>query len=467
MPPVFDDDLLPPPPPPAAKQPTVVTPQVYKGVTVDSKQIPRETLVTHLEGQAWHVDYYRQIIGRDTGIKGQQIGLSAVYQQYELIRGLELKVTSPLSVSQEAAEKEMTVTGSSNFYGFTIPNEGDMFIADVGDGREGVFQVTKSQRMTMFDGSPYQIDYVQVDMNDAQRAKDLNDKVVKTVVFRLDYLRDGYNPMIDSGEASRIIELEDAYERLLAFYFADFYSREHRTLVVPNQGLPTYDPFLTQFIAKILPLDSHPLLKDMALLNVSMDQACYEMTLWNCLERLDVKMLHIVAQEMGIVPVAKFFTRPMFNSVYYTKIKQVVYPTQFQTNVDEGYKRYRPRPSTEPFREGSVRFRELKRQIPITELITDTAEGPYYTDAESRQPDIKAVTCDQYYVFSEEFYNHQRSNEPLSRLEQLTLCALKGEKIDLDKLAKVIENCMDWDNVERFYYFPVLFLLLTIYPRSV
>lgn len=445
------------------------TPVAYKGVTVDTKNTPRERLLTHLEGQAWHVDYYRQRVSRDSGTKGQQLDLNPVYQPYELVRGLEIKVTSPLSASMDDKKKEWTTTGSANFYGITslIPNEGDMFIADVGDGREGVFQVTKAIKKTMFEGSPYEIDYVMVDDNDEVRSKDLKDKVVKTSYFRLDYLRDGYNPLLDDGTAKNIVDLEDTYSRLIAFYFADFYSREQRTFLVPNQGIPTYDPFVVKFIMKILDMDIHPQMSEIVEYNVSHDQAMYEMTLWNCLERLDVSMLQMVAQEMGIVPVKHFMTRPMFNNVYYTKIGQVVYPTQWPTNVDQGYyNRYRPRPSTEPYREGSVRFRELKRQILITDLITDTADGPYYTDADSRQADIKAVTEDGYYVFSEEFYNHARAEKPLSRLEALTIDALKGKKVDMEKLLKVCEGAMEWDNVERFYYFPVLFLLMSIYPRS-
>ena len=31
-----------------------------------------------------------------------------------------------------------------------IPNVGDMFLADIGDGKEGVFAVTASDKKTMF-----------------------------------------------------------------------------------------------------------------------------------------------------------------------------------------------------------------------------------------------------------------------------------------------------------------------------
>lgn len=464
--PVFDEEPQPAPCPQV--EPTKHTPEAYRGVTVDTKFTPRESLLTHLEGQAWQIDYYHQVITRDSGTKGQQIGLNGVYQPYELIRGLEIKVTSPLSAVKDETNKEFATGGSANFYAITnlVPNEGDMFIADIGDGNEGVFQITKAVKKTMFSSSPYEIDYIMIDDNDHVRSSDLNGKVVSTKLFRLDYLRDGYNPLLSDGQAHAIVDLEDTYQRLLAFYFADFYSREHRTLIVPNQGLATYDPFVTKFIANIIDITAHPLMAELTQLNVSQDQAMYEMTIWNCLERLDVRMMQIVAQEMGIVPVKQFYTRPMFNSVYYTKIKQVVYPCQFPTNVDEGYKRHRPRPATEPYHEGSVRFRELKRQIPITDLITDTAEGPYYHDESDMQPHIKAVTEDSYYVFSEEFYNHVRSKVPLSKLEHLTLTALKGEKIDVVKLLDVCETAMDWDNVERFYFFPVLFLLMNVYPRA-
>ena len=466
--PAFDNlpDVQPCPNP---KAPTPQFPEQYKGLTVDTQVVPRDTLLTHLEGQAWQVDYYRQVVTRDSGTKGFQADLNAVYQEYELIRGLELKVTSPLDSARDSPEAEWTVTGSANFYGITgcVPNVGDMFRADVGDGTEGLFQVTRAVPKTMFKKSPYEISYVMVDEMDAVRAEQLAEKTVLTKYFRLDYLRDGYNPLITDTQSTSILALEDTYQRLIAFYFADFYSREHRTLVVPNQAVPTYDPFLVKFVMSVLDIDIHPVMAEMTQYNVFQDQAMYEMTLWNALERLDVKMLQIVAQEMGIVPKANFRTRPMYNSIYYSKMGAVVYPTQFPTNVDEGYKHYRPRPPISDYLPGSVRFRELKRMIPITTLITDTAAGPYYTETHTDQPDIKAVTCDSYYVFSEEFYNHARTKEQLSALEHLTLTVLKGQKVDLDKLAALCEDAMDWDNVERFYYFPVLFLIMSVYPRAV
>lgn len=440
-----------------------VQPKEYKGVTVDTKLVPASSLVTHLEGQSWIVDYYSQVVARDTSVGGLQVGLNEVYQPYRLIRGFEFKVSDPLTPNQNSTSKEMSLTGGAKIYGVLIPNEGDMFIADIGDGREGLFQVTTSTRLSIYEGGAHQIEYSIVGYNTKETAADLNSKVCETLYFDIGYLRQGYNPLIHDKTVDTIAKLESHYVRLLTMYFNDFYSREHNTVIIPNQDSITYDPFIVKFLMNILSTDEHPLLRHVKLLNVSSDQAMYEMTLWNCLETMDYGLLPMVTQEMGIVSVKRFFSRPMFNSIYYTRVQSVIYPLQHQTNVDAGYHRT-PVPYTEDLVNGDKRFQELKRLIQQTSLLGDDANGP--VDDETSTPDILPVTTDRYYVFTEAFYTYESAVNSLTLLENLTCKALRGEPLDLQALEHLCSRARFWDNLERFYYLPVLFVLLKVYPRG-
>lgn len=444
---------------PVPEEHVKVQPESFKGITVDSKATPPSTLATFLEGQSWVVDYYSQIVDLHDRLSSQEVGMSAVYQSYKVIRGFELKVTSPLSTSQNDETKEMVITGSANVYSVLIPNVGDMFIADVGDGREGIFTITGSSRKSIFKETAHEVDYKMVGYNNATNQADLDRKVVDTLYFDRDYLRTGYNPLLRQGTVDVREELSGHYSRLLTAYFNDFFSREHMTLIIPNQETVTYDPFLTRFLVNILSVEEHPYIRDIHLLNVSEDLKMYEFTLWNCLERMDHRFLQLTVDDMCLVPSSHFLSRPVYGSIYYSKVKRVVYPEPRSTNVDARHHGHRVgAPELKP---GLPRFAELTRSVERfidTDILLDDDLCP-----EPEQPLIHLVTCDKYYVLSRAFYKNRGLQ---STLENLVSKALKGESLDLNVLNEVCNDALNWHNVERFYYFPILFTLLRVYPRG-
>lgn len=451
------------PPKDTAIEPVRTQPADYAGVTVDTKKENMSSLTTFLAGQSWAVDYYRQILNKNDGLNSLQVGLSSVYQQYELIRGMELKVTTALnSPSQNTESAEMILTGAANVYGVLIPNQGDMFIADIGDGREGLFTVTGVTRKSIYQQSAHEIEYKVVSYNTAQTAADLQKKVQSTKYFDRDYLRAGYNPLLDDETIGLRRKLDSHYARLLAMYFNDFFSREVNTLIVPNQARVVYDAFITLFLRNVLGTTEHPALRQMKSLNVYNDQAMYEFTIWSCLERMDITMLQLAAQEMVIVPTTHFASMPMFNSIYYSRCNAAVYPKMNPTNVDATHRSIAPMPNI-TIKQGTTRFKELDRLVLNTELVMPDATGPVQS---GQPPAIKPVTVDDFYVFSEDFYRYDPEVGKLSRLEKLTLDALQGKPLDLKDLENICATAHEWENVERFYYFPVLFVLLKVYPRG-
>jgi len=451
------------PPKDTAIEPVRTQSADYAGVTVDTKKENMSSLTTYLAGQSWNVDYYRQLINKNDGLNSLQVGLSSIYQQYELIRGMELKVTTALnSPSQDTESAEMILQGAANVYGVLPPNQGDMFIADIGDGREGLFTVTGVTRKSIYQQSAHEIEYKVISYNTTQTAQDLKKKVQRTVYFDRDYLRLGYNPMLTDETVQLRRLLDGHYARLLAMYFNDFYSREVNTLIVPDQSRIIYDAFITMFLRNILGTDEHPYLRQLRSLNVYNDQAMYEFTLWNCLERMDLTMVGLTAQEMVIVPTTHFATMPMFNSIYYSRCNAAIYPKMYPTNVDATHRTIAPQPDI-VLKRGTARYKELDRLIRETELITPNAYGPLHTGQPAA---IKRVTVDDFYVFSEDFYRYNPEVGRLSRLEKLTLDALQGDALDLKDLEDLCAHAHDWDNLERFYYFPVLFVLLKVYPRG-
>ncbi|MNB61067.1 hypothetical protein D3C75_74560 [compost metagenome] len=446
-------------------EPVKVQPKAYVGATVDTSETTFDQLTSYIAGQSWHIDYFWLIRGRDDDNRLQERDTHPIFQQYKLIKGFELKVTQPLQPSQVGDTKDMTLKGAANVYGVLIPKEGDIFLGDIGDGREGMFGVTSSNRLTHYTSTVHEIEYSLISPVD----QELHDKLYnfsaqETTIFHKDFLDTGNDPMISEGQTELVNNLKEHYERLITLYFHDFFSRERNSLLVPNQPRVTYDPFIIRYLKTILTTQDHPAIRHMVEFNVQGDQTMYEFTFWNCLETMDLAMLSMSVHQAGIVDIKQFFNRrPTLNSVYYSGVEAVIYPDMSRTDVDGGYYACNTDPALEKLVRGSARFRDLNRLIKDT-LDMDKTLEIYEAVSPERAPQIKRVTYDDYYVLSKDFYLH-KPDVKLSKLETLTLAALKGDAIDIATLDFLCTNAIKWDNVERFYYFPILFTLLRVFKR--
>jgi len=446
-------------------EPVQVQPKTYAGATVDTKAVRFDQLTTYIAGQAWDVDFFSLIRGRDDDSRPFESDLHPVYQQYKLIKGFELKVTTPLQSSQVSDTKDMTLKGAANVYGVLIPAEGDVFLADIGDGREGLFHITSTNKLSHYMSAVYEIEYSLIKLSSEVIRDELVRKTVETVVFHKNFLDSGNTPLLSEEHTELVNNMSEHYGRLITLYFHDFYSRDRKCLLIPNQPQMTYDPFLVRYLKTILTTDDHPVMRQMSEFNVQGDQTMYEFTLWNCLESMDHALLSMAVHRAGIVAVGRFFNRrPTLNSIYYSGIEAVIYPDMGPTHVDAGYD-YQLDPDLTDLVRGCARFRELNRLVKPT-LEMDRTYEIYEASSAARAPQIRRVTADDYYVFSQAFYEHT-SSTALSKLEALTMAALKGAAIDIRVLDELCTAAPRWDNVERFYYFPILFTLLRVYRRRI
>jgi hypothetical protein len=433
-----------------------VTDKPYQGVVLDTKYDPKASLLTYVEGSNWSVNYYSQVLGKDNEVIAQQMGRAAPYQQYWLVKQFELKVTQALTSSQQDDSKSMNVTGVATTYPHFIPNKGDMFIADIGDGNEGVFSITDSIKKTYLKESLYEIQYELVAYLDEARKADLDAKTVKTTQFVKDFLTFGQNPMVLSEDYDMLQAMEKDYKNLLALYLRDFFSLNYQTLVIPGQaGRTSYDPFLAKAFLNVVSTDDNPVVSKIRLPNVATDQAMDCQTVWDALLSLNGDILPTVAQAMVLLPTLHFKRFPQLSGIYYTGIERVIYPVDARTDVDATYEPGMLAPVGDSVTFGGRRYEALERLLPSQALKGFSYDPPM----PNLLPDVVPVTADPYYVFTAGFYGMDDA-KPASNLEVLTLQALRGDALDTVALHKLAAKAMLWENLERFYYTPVLLTLL-------
>jgi hypothetical protein len=424
-----------------------ITDPKYKGIAIDTRYIPTTDLLTHIEGSSWTVDYYSQILDQDNGISGQAVNKPAQLQQYRRIRRMELKVTQSLTASQDAASKKMSYKGSANVYPVLIPNQGDMFIAQVDDGRMGIFTITSSERKSFYKDSVFAIEYEMVDYAEPERLLDLETKSVQTLEFVRDYLQAGQNPLVEKDEWQQISKLHSRYESMLSTYTKQFMSKEFMTIIAPGQPYPTYDAWLVRALTEMFESTDTPELLRMRQLDCDDDPSMACTQLWNVLLHKDPQLLKFANKRAGLVWVNRFTRNPMLNGIRWSGINLVVYPSNVELTVDQALN------GITPITEASLQP-VPSRNGSLEDLIANSSlQGLPYTSA----PLINPVLIDDYYVLSQAFYENTTGQ---SKLELAVRDYLEDRAINKDLLLAFCDTYHGWGGLERFYYTPIVLMLI-------
>lgn len=421
----------------------------YDTAVEDTRFTSFKNILSHVSGHSWIVDYYQQQLSRDDELSPQDLSLDPVYQQYLKVSELELKVSSPLSQSQTQETKEFEVTGTATIYTALIPNKGDMFVADIGDGRKGIFTVTEAERLTIMQETAYNVSYILVDYNSDDRVIDLERKTVKHTHFVKKLLKHGTDPILVNEDYNRFISLSDTREKIKGRYFALFFNKSTSTLLVPGQTLLTYDNFVVKAIKGFMNNKENPTLRVLKKYTIELPGRQEPLTLWDALLRHSSDILPICSERLAIVPSSVFNTIPQYEGVYYSNIKSVVYPVDYNnSDLNSTF-----------FKVGAVSSRDITHQFKETDL--GSLDTPTQTvlgiDA---LPNIWPVTKDDYYIFSAAFYTS--NGVEMSKLETIVYESLEGKPVNQRILFELCADLDKWGELEQFYYTPILLILIKI-----
>jgi hypothetical protein len=444
------------PTPEQPHEPRVYSPK-YKGVTVDTRYIPSSALLTHVEGSSMSVNWYSQVLNDDTELAGQNPNRNPILQPYLLIEGMELKVTTPLTFAQIENTQNVGATGQANVYPFLVPNDGDMFLTDVGDGREGIFKVTNTTRKSIFKDTCYEIEYEFVDFSDRNlfRIADLNTKVVETYVFMKDFLQYGQNPVLLKEEANMVLDLTFAHQDITRQWFQEFFSREFSTLAVPGQAFATYDSFITTFMMKFVTTLAAPEVQYTRLLNTDGPMDLKTPTIWDVCRERNPMLMRMINRQMGLTAALYFPSNPMMEGIHHSGFQYIVYPKNPRQSWDDKRNMYQPLMlaySLTPVPSIAGRLEEL-----IT--AADLKGMPY-----ENCPLLKDILCDDYYIFSQAFYDQDRPN--MSKLEQAVWDMIERKPVSLKLLNFFTKTYQTWGGLERFYFTPFVLMLIRSQIRS-
>jgi hypothetical protein len=430
------------------KQPELPTnpnlqPDKVKTIAVDTKIDNLASLITHVSGMKWKVDYFNQYLTADDETAALEPNRLAPYQQYLRIKDFEIRVDSALNMSQDSVSSEISYVGAATLYVGVIPNVGDVFFADIGDGRAGAFKLIEVIKKSILRDTTYTIEYKLMGYAE-DFFTDILAKTIKTTIFVRDFVDLGKVPLLVDTEYQSLLDIRNQLITLPNYYYQNFFNVDRATLLIPDQLNQTYDWAVTKFVRSTVSTDEHTQYLKLKVLNCD-DNHTPPVTVYDAILHKSKDLLRVVATKSILLNCRSLRIIPKYSSIRYSGISELYYPKQEGQKL--GTDTMRPLRVSAP--------RQFNFPVDLEDTIIDTV----LNDVEIVRPIIKPVTVDDYYVFSEAFY--QNDNDNMSILETMVMQYLDNIPVPLDKLLKVAKNSQLWGRVEQFYYLPIMNILLS------
>ena len=389
---------------------TPVTPRVgirpsgeYKNSVVDIRERSITQLLAHAEGSKWVVNYYRQLLTVDMEGASFQYTTDSPTQQYEKINEYPLRVSSPLSVSQNEETLAFEVSGTGLLPYAIVPNTGDLFSGDIGDGRYALFSIEKIVRKTILKNSVYEIDYVLLNYINHEISYILDKCTVRQLYHLDDFIGAQMGPIISSDVLYTYKKISAFIQKASSDYIDRFKDNNTQAILFNDGKTKLYDPYLSVFFDTIMPKESMDYHRIPKLLTTD------ELTKRTVLDAIlyKDKTYCKINPYVETLPVSVYFNLLIYNGVFYTDVHNVI-------NV--------------------------------------------YNDE-----DNCGTNDDEYYVFSKAFYTNEVL---LGDIESLVRNYLQKKPLNVSLFMSTIESIETQGAKACFYHIPILIALAIDYTRN-
>ena len=424
---------------------------------VETQFTPRSALLTHLSGARWIVDYYSQVIGTNEELKAFDPNQQTIYQSYRRINRCEILIQGSLNNSITAPSNEARISGTAILYPGLIPNQYDVIIGDIGDGKLGQFTITEPpQRKSYFNDAAYEITFEMARWYDKSLEDALDQRVTKNLFFQRDYLTYGQNPYLIEEDFHYHKNLERYIASLEDRWVKEFYSPAKKTFLVPRQPNITYDPYLISAVMALFTQNNNNLYRQVNVLNVDDWGLNYVDNLWTMLLSRDEFKIHSVFKQFELLGSERFTAVAQLNGVRFSGVEEVVIPK----NHDLGY--------------GNSEYGNGGAGAGFCGGVCYTCNGSDSTKANDTIPTeydgtqgtkLPVVNAGGYCILSEAFYTKDFPN--MVKFEKLLWDGILKSKIDPSDVFVYFESYPKWSKIDRFYLGIVLVVLMRYSLRGI
>lgn len=375
---------------------------VTKTETIYSAELPSTSAFTEMEGTPWVGTVFNQILGVDDEPRQLDIQLDPTLQQYRKIHDFEFLLDGSLDYSNDPATGIDTITANMAAYSVYTPEAGDMWLATMPGGDVGLFTVISSERDNYRQQSAHVVTAKLFSYPSSVELDNLDIKTVENLYFNGESKGLSVHPRDDRN--GHVVDIS----KIVALYYDEFYDWDTETFLVPSEnGDIIYDPAMASFMQSIMPRNYRNINPRVRLYNVENQSPKSNFkTILDLLMRSVSYPLKLIPNKLVSVPSMTFGSFNVRYNVALSKIDTVIYPSG----------------------------------IPINDTAAHTA-----------------ADTDPYYICSKAFYESDVDN--YTDLDKYVDMYLNGKAIQYNDLVPLVNSLPEATPLDRFYSFPVYFLL--------
>lgn len=463
-----------------------ITEPSFKTSIVTSEHKPLSAFLGYIEGSNVTVDYYSQVLTSSEGLSAPEMKQEAIYQQYRLVKGLEIKFDGQLSRSTDSKTQQMDVNGSGYIYGYLKPNKGDAFYMDMGEGLGGRFVVTEVTQEYLQKETVYRINFQLARMLGKEDFDDMQRKVVETLYFVKDFMMYGQSPLLVESDFIKLKSARSVFKSVLSNYIDEFLSNRFSTIVLPNRTMSaTIDTFAIRAFLQVFELSDDNRVNRIQVFNASEIDQYYATSIWQVLIKPDLfkeKDIWMQAEESNV---NMLNIDPVYNSLRYSGFAQFVRPLNPNNNVDDysgfngrslaGYSSlgtgiiYMGGEGNALGRDGQKKIKCYRRNYYSINFLSLYPYNPrnelsYIEDWQCRCPCDEEPVCEDTccdfsngYIFDDNFWE---SDDLRDSFLVLVKKHLFGLNVDVIEIIDLLNTRKKWSPKDRFYKVLILLIIL-------
>lgn len=466
------------PEPPKAE----ITTPPYKHSIVDSKKTPIEAPAAWIGGSNWYVDYYSQNHGGEEESHAFDPEKLIAYQSYNKINRMILKLQGALSIEDVFDRGTMSATGSALVppNPGIIPEEHDVFIADIGEGVAGQFTIDSVRKLSLNAATAYEISFRLARPVTEKLVRQLDAKVVENYYFRRDSLILGQNPLLIDADYKATYSLEEYYNQISALWVASNISYTHNTFLLPNQPEPIYDPYVVRAMLKLVSGSQHKVVKEIREYNVDDYRIPKYDDIYTAVMNRQDWLVHRIFKEYQTVSYLALRSHALQNSIRWSGIKYGIMPSTANLDADNYDAVFKLPGVSGPSIEltgGSLTGAttsscwadlcepcSIDNKPPTNTNPDGSSNNPDYGQIGQPGMDIPSISFPSY-VLSKAFYERRLSD--CSKFERLLWDILEGRATNYQDVYPFCEDFNKWGRLEQFYLGPFLLMLIRNASRSI
>lgn len=480
--PIFDQPV--PEKKPEPPKAEITTPS-YKHTIVDSKKTPIEAPAAWIGGSNWYVDYYMQNHGAEEESHAFDPEKLIAYQSYNKINRLILKLQGALSVEDITDRGRMSATGTALVppNPGIIPEEHDVFIADIGEGTAGQFTIESVRKLSLNAATAYEITFRLARPATEKITKQIDAKVVENYYFRRDSLILGQNPLLIDADYKATYTLEEHYNQIASLWVASNTSYTHSTFLLPNQEQPIYDPYVVRAMLKLVSPNQHKAIKEIREYNVDDYRIPKHDDIYTAVMNRQDWLMHRVFKRYQTVQYLALKSHVLQNSIRWSGLKYGIMPATANLDADNYADVFKLQgvggPSITLTGGKLTGFSSQKCWADLCEPcgvggggnIADPDRKP---DGVDNNPDLNGIGQPGMdiptigfpsYVMTVAFYEKRLPD--CSKFERLVWDLLEGRPTNYQDVYPFCADFNKWGRLEQFYLGPFLLMLIRNATRSI